>query len=328
MAQIDNSKETISTFLEAGLHFGHQTNKWNPKNKKFIFGEKSGIHIIDVSQTVNYLNDALEFLKDASTKGDILFVGTKKQAQDIIKDTARHLGMPYVISRWPGGLLTNFASVRQRVRKINEILKSFSEGIENRTKKELVLMKKELKKLERLYGGVRVMEKKPVAIFVVDSKYEKNAVREAIKLGIPVVALHDTNADPDLIKYPIPGNDDAIKSIQLIANYVKGVVVQRTGMPDDVDFDKIDVDIQKMTEKLHTKTSVEIEAEKPTVVRVKMTDIDSEKKTEQSVKTNVAPVKENAFKPRREFPAKNVVAAKPQDKPFVKKEAKTDTKSK
>lgn len=277
MAYVEKTKETINEYLSAGLHFGHQSNRWNPKNKKFIFGEKNGIHIIDVSQTTDYLNKALDFLHEASQKGDILFVCTKKQGQDIIKNLARQTGMPYVISRWPGGLLTNFNSVKTRIRKIDELLKSFSEGIENRTKKELVLMKKELKKLERLYGGVRVLEKKPAAVFIIDTKYEKNAVREANKLGIPVVAIHDTNLDPDLAQYLIPGNDDAIKSIQLIADYAKKAVVARTGMPDDVDFDKIDEDIQKMTEKLQVKQIEAPEESESTTVRVKRSEMDQNK---------------------------------------------------
>jgi len=273
--QLDKTKETINKFLQAGLHFGHQTNRWNPKNKKFIFGEKNGIHIIDVYQTVDYLNDALKFLKESSEKGDILFVGTKKQAQDIIKDLARELGMPYVVSRWPGGLLTNFPIVKQRIKKIDELVKSFNEGVENRTKKELVLMKKELKKLERLYGGVRVLDKKPVAMFIVDTNFEKTARREAKKLNIPVVAILDTNCDPDDIDYKIPGNDDAIRSIQLIADYVKQVVVKRTGMPEEVDFTKIDEDISKMTEKLSKKNVIEVadEDESSVTVRVKMSDM-------------------------------------------------------
>jgi small subunit ribosomal protein S2 len=285
MIQLEKNKDTINKFLEAGLHFGHQTNKWDPRNKKFIFGEKNGIHIIDVSQTVDYLNTALQFLHDASEKGDILFVGTKKQAQDILKELARTLGMPYVISRWPGGLLTNFNSVKQRIKKIETILESFAQGIENRTKKELVIMKRELKKLERLYGGVRVLDKKPAALFVIDSKYEKNAVYEANKLGIPIVSLHDTNANPLLIQYMIPGNDDALKSIKLIAEYVKEAVVARTGMPDDIDFDQIDKDILDMTEKLMKKEVVEAEAIENKVVRVKSADIDSNSEPKVETKT-------------------------------------------
>ena len=278
MQQLEKNKETLNKFLEAGLHFGHQTNKWNPKNKKYIFGEKNGIHIIDVSQTVDYLNKAMVFLQEASNRGDILFVATKKQAQDIIKDLARSTGMPYVISRWPGGLLTNFNTLKIRIKKIDEILKSFSEGIENRTKRELVLMKKELRKLERLYDGVRVLDKKPAAMFVVDVKYEKNAVREANKLGIPVVAILDTNADPDLVQYPIPGNDDAIKSIKMMSDYIKTSIVARTGMPAEIDFDKIDEDIQRMTEKLGKKQdpkedSIVVDDSAVTTIRVKSSDM-------------------------------------------------------
>lgn len=281
MVQLEKNKETINKFLEAGLHFGHQVSRWNPKNKKYIFGEKNGIHIIDVSQTTEHLNTALAFLEEASKKGDILFVGTKKQAQDIIKDVARSAGMPYVISRWPGGLLTNYNVVKARIRKMDDILKAFTDGIENRTKKELVLMKKELKKLERLFGGLRVMDKRPVALFVIDAKYEINAVREAKKLGIPVVAILDTNADPDLIDYIIPGNDDAIKSIKLICEYVKEVVVPRTGMPDEISFEQIDEEIQRMTEKVQKKQQIETVVEednKPQTIRVKMNEIDQDEK--------------------------------------------------
>lgn len=304
MIQLEKNKQTINTFLEAGLHFGHQTNKWNPKNKKYIFGEKNGIHIIDVSQTVDYLNSALKFLNEASEKGDVLFVATKKQAQDVVKATARSLGMPYVISRWPGGLLTNFNSVKQRIHKMDNILKSFSEGIENRTKKELVLMKKELKKLERLYGGVRVLEKKPAVMFVIDSKYEKNAVREANKLGIPVVSILDTNADPAQITFPIPGNDDAIKSITLICKYIQEAVIARTGMPDEVDFVKIDEDIQKMTEKLASRVEVKVVSpEAQTVIRVKSmdmhNDIETEDKIEELIDLKEVEKEEKVKKPKK-----------------------------
>ena len=206
------------TLLEAGVHFGHQTKRWNPKMKPYIYGEKSGIYIIVLEKTQAALNRALDFLKDTSRKGGyVLFVGTKKQAQDIVKEEALRCGMFYVNQKWLGGLLTNFQTIRKSVRRLVEIEKMRDDGtFDKLSKKEVAMLTKEMGKLVKNLAGVRDMERLPGAIFVIDSKKEEIAVKEAKRLKIPVVGLVDTNCDPDLIGYVIPGNDDAIKSIKLV----------------------------------------------------------------------------------------------------------------
>jgi len=208
----------VKQLLEAGVHFGHQTKRWNPKMKPYIYGEKSGIYIIVLEKTQAALNRALDFLKDTSRKGGyVLFVGTKKQAQDIVKEEALRCGMFYVNQKWLGGLLTNFQTIRKSVRRLVEIEKMRDDGtFDKLSKKEVAMLTKEMGKLVKNLAGVRDMERLPGAIFVIDSKKEEIAVKEAKRLKIPVVGLVDTNCDPDLIGYVIPGNDDAIKSIKLV----------------------------------------------------------------------------------------------------------------
>lgn len=211
-------EELIKKLLESGVHFGHQTQRWNPKMKKFIFGQRSGIYIIDLEKTVVYLNSARDFVRDLAAKGgNILFVGTKKQAQAIIEEEAKNSNMYYVKSRWLGGLLTNFQTVKQSINKLKNIEQMSQNGIwENLKKKEVASLTKEKEKLERDLGGIRDMKTLPDALFIVDPKKEEIAVKEARILHIPIVAIIDTNCDPDLIDYPIPGNDDALKSIRFI----------------------------------------------------------------------------------------------------------------
>lgn len=216
------AEELIKRLLEAGVHFGHQTKRWNPKMATFIFGERSSIYIIDLEKTVEYLQRAREFLKELARKGEmILFVGTKRQAQDIIKEQASSCGMYYVSQRWLGGLLTNFSTIKKSVARLKDIEKMKEDGrMFSFTKQEFSLLLKEREKLEKNLGGIKDMERLPAALFVVDSKKEGLAVSEARKLGIPVVALIDTNCNPDMVDYPIPGNDDAIKSIRLITTLI------------------------------------------------------------------------------------------------------------
>ena len=211
--------ELIKKLLEAGVHFGHQTKRWNPKMKKYIFGERSGIYIIDLEKTVEHLNSACDVLRDVAAKGgNILFVGTKKQAQDVIEEEAKRGGMFYVKHRWLGGLLTNFQTVKKSVERLKSIEKMSENGIFLKlTKKEIAKLTQEKDKLLRDLNGIREMGGLPQAIFIIDSKKEDIAVKEAHKLKIPIIGLIDTNCDPDLIDYPIPGNDDALKSIRLIA---------------------------------------------------------------------------------------------------------------
>ena len=220
--------ELIKQLLEAGVHFGHQTKRWNPKMKKFIFGERSGIYIIDLEKTEECINRARDFLLDISSKGEVvLFVGTKKQAQEVITQEAMRCGMYYVTDRWPGGLLTNFSTIKKSINRLKDIEKMKEDGtFEKLTKKEVAHLEKELAKLKKNFSGIVAMERMPKAMFVVDTKKEETAVREANRLGIPIIALIDTNSDPDLISFPIPGNDDATKAIRIVTNLLTDAVIE------------------------------------------------------------------------------------------------------
>lgn len=218
----------IRQLLEAGVHFGHQTKRWNPKMKKFIFGERSGIYIIDLQKTSQLLKEAEEFLKELASKGqNILFVGTKKQAQDIISSEATRCGMFYVNERWLGGTLTNFATIRKSVERLKDMeAVQSSENSASLSKKEKAMLDKEVAKLKKKLSGIVEMTELPGALVVVDPKSEDTAVREANRLSIPVVALLDTNCDPEGIDYPIPGNDDAIRSIRLIISLIADSILE------------------------------------------------------------------------------------------------------
>jgi small subunit ribosomal protein S2 len=217
---------TMRQMLEAGAHFGHQTRRWNPKMKRFIFGERNGIYIIDLEQTLGRVETAYGYVRDLVAGGGvILFVGTKKQAQDPVKSYADKCGMPYVNERWLGGMLTNFETIGKRVNKMLEYERMQASGeFDAMIKKEALLLDRELTKLQRNLGGLRGMKKAPDAIFVLDTKKEHIAVTEANKLGIPVVAVVDTNVDPEVVQYPIPGNDDAIRSNSLFARVIADAV--------------------------------------------------------------------------------------------------------
>ena len=220
---------TMKQLLEAGVHFGHQTSRWNPKMKPYIFGARNGIHIIDLQQTVAMFKDVDAYVRQlASSGGHILFIGTKKQAQDSIKEEATRCGMYHVQNRWLGGTLTNFSTIRQsieRLRKLEE-MENDPKIVEALTKKEMLGLKREKGKLEESLGGIKAMKKLPDAIFVVDPKQEEIAVREARKLGIPVVAVIDTNCDPDMVDYRVPGNDDAIRAIRLFCSAIADAVIE------------------------------------------------------------------------------------------------------
>jgi small subunit ribosomal protein S2 len=217
---------TMRQLLEAGVHFGHQTRRWNPKMKRFIHGERNGIYIIDLQQTLGRIETAYGYVRDlVADGGTILFVGTKKQAQDPVQSYAEKCGMPYVNERWLGGMLTNFQTISKRVAKMKEYQRMRDSGeFEAMPKKEALLISRELEKLERNLGGIRNMERLPDAIFVLDTKKEDIAVTEANKLGLPIVAVVDTNCDPDIIQFVIPGNDDAIRSANLMARVVADAV--------------------------------------------------------------------------------------------------------
>jgi len=212
--------------LEAGVHFGHETKRWNPKMKKYIFGEKNGIYIIDLAKTSNAIAKACDFLKRVTTAGGhIIFVGTKKQAQEIIKEEASRCGMFYVNQRWLGGMLTNFQTIKKSIKRLLDLERMKEDGtLAKLSKKEAAKLNREMIKLNKNLEGIRGMDKLPKAVFVVDSKKEDIAVKEAKRLGIPVVALVDTNSDPDLVDYVIPGNDDAIRSIKLVTSVIAETV--------------------------------------------------------------------------------------------------------
>jgi len=230
---------TMKQLLESGVHFGHQTRRWNPKMKRYIFTERNGIYIIDLQQSLDYIDRAYEFIKETVAHGGtILYVGTKKQAQEAIAEQARRVGMPYVNQRWLGGMLTNFSTVFKRLQRLKELEEiDFSDVAgSGMTKKELLHLKRERDKLDRTLGGIRDMSRVPSAVWVVDTKKEHIAVSEARKLGIPVVAILDTNCDPDEVSYPIPGNDDAIRSVALLTRVVADAVadglIARAGASD------------------------------------------------------------------------------------------------
>jgi small subunit ribosomal protein S2 len=219
---------TIRQLLDAGVHFGHQTRRWNPKVKRFILTERSGIHIIDLQQSLAFIDTAYDFIKETVAHGGtVLFVGTKKQAQESVSEQATRVGQPYVNERWLGGLLTNFQTVSKRLGRMKELEEiDYDDTTQGFTKKELLLKKRELTKLQKSLGGIRTLQKAPSAIWVIDPIREHLAIDEARKLGIPVVGILDSNADPDDLQYPIPGNDDAIRSVALLTKVIADAVAE------------------------------------------------------------------------------------------------------
>jgi small subunit ribosomal protein S2 len=220
---------TMRQLLESGVHFGHQTRRWNPKMKRFIITERNGIYIIDLQQSLSYIDQAYEYVKETVAHGgSIMFVGTKKQGQEAIADQATRVGMPYVNQRWLGGMLTNFSTVFKRLQRMKELEVINFDDVAGSglTKKELLVLRREKEKLEKTLGGIRDMSKIPSAIWVVDTKKEHIAVGEARKLGIPVIAVLDTNCDPDEVDFPIPGNDDAIRSVALLTRVIADAVAE------------------------------------------------------------------------------------------------------
>ena len=224
---------SMKQLLEAGVHFGHQTRRWNPKMAEYIFTERNGIYIIDLQKTVKKLEDAYMVVRDIAAEGDdILFVGTKKQAQDSVKEEAIRCGMPYVNARWLGGMLTNFNTIKKRIKRLAQLQAMRDDGtFEMLPKKEAAKLELEIEKLEKFMGGITEMRRQPAAMFIVDPRKERIAVLEAKKLGIPIIAIVDTNCDPDEIDYVIPGNDDAIRAVKLIAGAMADAVIEgRQGM--------------------------------------------------------------------------------------------------
>ena len=219
---------SMKQLLEAGVHFGHQTRRWNPKMAPYIFTERNGIYIIDLQKTVKKLEEAYNFIRDLSAEGgNVLFVGTKKQAMESIKEEAVRAGAYYVNARWLGGMLTNFTTIRRRIERLNQLKKMSEDGtFDLLPKKEVVKLNLEIEKLEKFLGGIKEMKKLPDALFIVDPRKEHIAVAEARRLGIPVVAIVDTNCDPDEIDYVIPGNDDAIRAVKLIAGAMANAIIE------------------------------------------------------------------------------------------------------
>jgi len=219
---------SMKQLLEAGVHFGHQTRRWNPKMAEYIFTERNGIYIIDLQKTVKKIDEAYFFIREiAMNGGDVLFVGTKKQAQDSIKEEAERCGQFFVNARWLGGMLTNFKTIKKRIERLNKLATMEQDGtFEVLPKKEVIKLKGEMEKLEKYLGGIKNMKKQPGALFVVDPRKERNAILEARRLGIPVVAIVDTNCDPDDADYVIPGNDDAIRAVKLIAGRMADAIIE------------------------------------------------------------------------------------------------------
>ncbi len=292
-------------YLKAGVQFGHHKKRWNPRIKDYIFAEKKGIHIIDIAKTHELLEKALLFLVEASKNGNILFVGTKRQARDIVKKYAVESGSYYVTHRWVGGLLTNFSYIRRSLKKLAELEKTFDQGVEGRTKFEVSKMQKNWERLNRLYEGVKTLDDKPSAIIIVDAKYELNAVREARAMGIPVVAIIDTNADPNWVNYPVVGNDDAISSIELFmkmfANAIKQTIGKKAVKHQFKDYSKIKVAIKKTIEKEDQEEEVKsviIKSEKLPEKKIKSEGIleSVQKAKEMAKQTDVKKSKSEAKK--------------------------------
>ena len=261
---------TMKDLLECGVHFGHQKRRWNPKMKKYIFGVRKNIYIIDLQQTLRHIKYVYNIVRDAAMEGKtILFVGTKKQAVEAVKEHATRCGMPYVNQRWLGGMLTNFKTIQKSIRKLEIIEKMQESGQVNLlTKKERLILERRRAKLEKVLGGIRHMKKLPDMLFIIDTVKEKIAVAEANKLGIPIVAPVDTNCDPDLVDYPIPGNDDAIRSVNLFCKTIADAIIEgkemaeSAGEENPVTEEEINEEIKEVKEEAKAESKTEEEIKK------------------------------------------------------------------
>ena len=224
----------MKELLEAGVHFGHQTRRWNPKMKPFIFGKRNGIHIVDLQKTLHYFGDAAEFIRDLAANGrNVLFVGTKRQAQDAIREEAERCGMFYMNHRWLGGTMTNFGTIRKSIQRFKDIETTLGNEESHLTKKERIRLERQRRKMDRAFGGIKDMEGLPDALFVIDTVHEHIAIKEANRLGIPVVAVVDTNSDPEEVDFPIPGNDDAIRAIRLFTSRIADNILEGLNLADE-----------------------------------------------------------------------------------------------
>ncbi|MGZ3606461.1 MAG: 30S ribosomal protein S2 [Syntrophales bacterium] len=273
---------SMKLLLEAGVHFGHQTNKWNPKMKPYIFGARNGIYIIDLQQTVGMFQAAYDFVVDmVGSGGELLFVGTKKQSQEAVKEESERCGMPYVNQRWLGGMLTNFNTINKRIERLNLLEKMFSDdSIKAFPKKEIMKLQKEMNKLEKVLGGIKIIKRLPGGLFVVDPKRESIAVKEAQKLKIPIVAIVDTNCDPDDIDYIIPGNDDAIRAIKLFSSRICDAVVEGKKRFEE----HIQADSDKEAAALAPEKGEDVETDVPESVETKgeITDFEEDIETDKA----------------------------------------------
>ena len=287
---------SMKQLLEAGVHFGHQTRRWNPKMAEYIFTERNGIYIIDLQKTVKKLEEAYLFVRDLSAQGkDIMFVGTKKQAQDSVKEEAINCGMPFVNARWLGGMMTNFRTIRKRIDRLNQLRKMRDDGtFDMLPKKEVIKLNLEIERLEKFLGGIQDMKKLPGALFIVDPRKEKIAVLEAKKLGIPIVAIVDTNCDPEEVDHVIPGNDDAIRAVKLIAQTMANAVIEgRQGEQSDA---------PAADEAVEAAAPKAAPVEKKPAPAPKAAPV--EEKAAAVVEEVAAPAEEAAEKPKKRAPAK------------------------
>jgi small subunit ribosomal protein S2 len=270
---------SMKLLLEAGVHFGHQTNKWNPKMKPYIFGARNGIYIIDLQQTVGMFQAAYDFVVNmVAAGGELLFVGTKKQSQEAVKEESERCGMPYVNQRWLGGMLTNFNTINKRIERLNLLEKMFSDdSVKAFPKKEILKLQKEMNKLEKVLGGIKIVKRLPGGLFIVDPKRESIAVKEAQKLKIPIVAIVDTNCDPDDINYIIPGNDDAIRAIKLFSSRICDAVIEGKRKFEE----HVQADTDKETAALASEKGEDVEADVPESVEIKDGITDFEEDTEK-----------------------------------------------
>ncbi len=328
---------SMKQLLEAGVHFGHQTRRWNPKMAEYIFTERNGIYIIDLQKTVKKVEDAYNFVKEVSGNGrSVLFVGTKKQAQDSIKEEAQRCEMYYVNQRWLGGMLTNFKTIRKRIERLNKLETMESDGTFSvLPKKEVIKLKAEMEKLAKYLGGIKEMRKQPGVLFVVDPKKEHIAVLEARRLGIPIVAIVDTNCDPDEVDYVIPGNDDAIRAVKLIAGKIADAVIE--GREGKVDANETGEALEASQDKPKERVREKTEAKAERAVEEKVAKKDEvpaeekvQKKPEQKVESKVEPKAEEKAAKKAEIKAEETEEQKPekkQEEKAAKKEVKSEKKA-
>lgn len=275
---------TMKELLEAGVHFGHQSKRWNPKMKKYIYSARNDIHVIDLNKSIPLIEEAHEFIKKCSSEnGTVLFIGTKKQAQEAIEDEAKRCGMFFVNQRWMGGTLTNFKTLKKNIARLNEIEKMREDGtFELLPKKEVILIEREHRKLVRGLGGIRQMTSLPAAVFIVDTKKEQTAVNEARKLGIPIIAIIDTNADPDEVDFPLPGNDDAIRSIKLLTSIIADSVIAGREMVQPLEGKPEEIAVPLEAEEVPEPEEAKVLSEEQRIeeaVLVKVKEEEEEKRT-------------------------------------------------